>query len=321
MKLGVLTVPLYGLPAEEAFAYLASLGVQQLEIGVGGYPGNKHLNPAEFLPNPQKVKDYIAMLEKNNLSIAAFSVHGNPVHPNKEIAEKAHREFVDACKLAQQFGLDTVVTFSGCPGDYPGAKLPNWVTCSWPTDFGEVLDYQWNEVLIPYWSDTVKIAAQYGVTKIALELHPGFCVYNPKALMRLRDAVGEGIGANFDPSHLFWQGINCADAITYLKGAIYHFHAKDTTLVQRNINIGGVLDTSRYTDFLERSWYFRSVGFGHDYSVWKDIISTLAATGYDGVVSIEHEDGLMSPKEGLEKAIAFLKNVIINEKPSEAWWV
>ncbi|MDR1914824.1 MAG: sugar phosphate isomerase/epimerase [Clostridiales bacterium] len=321
MKLGVLTVPLYSKPAEEAFEYLSSLGVQTLEIGVGGSPGNKHLNPAEYLDNPSKIKEYQALVKKYNLTVSAFSVHGNGVHPNKAIAEKDHSEFVQACKLAQQFGVDRVVTFSGCPGDFPGAKYPNWVTCAWPTDFSDILKYQWDEVLIPYWRETAKVANSYGIYKVAFEMHPGFCVYNPKTLLRIREAVGETIGANFDPSHLFWQGINPSDAIRYLKGAIYHFHAKDTLIIPANVRVNGVLETSSYTDYISRGWYFRTVGYGHDELLWKDIISTLMAIGYDDAISIEHEDGLMSVTEGLEKAIDFLKHVMIFDELPEAWWV
>lgn len=321
MKLGVMTVVLHDRPVEEAFKYLSDLGVQTVEIGAGGYPGAKHINVEEMLSDDTKVSEYKAMLKKYNLEISAFSVHSNHVHPNKEIAETAHKEFINACKLAQKFNVDTVVTFSGCPGDSDTAKLPNWVTCAWPLDFSEILEYQWNDVLIPYWKNAVKEAATYGVTRIALEMHPGFCVYNPSSLLKLRNAVGDSIGANFDPSHLFWQGIRPSDAIKELKGAIYHFHAKDTKIDPVNCTVNGVLDLRDYSDLLGRSWSFRTVGYGHDQSEWKEMMSTLSAVGYDRSISIEHEDALMSQEEGLEKAIAFLKDVIIFEKPNNIWWI
>jgi len=320
MKLSVLTVPLYDRSPEEAFAYLSNLGVEQVEIGTGGYPGRGHCNPTELLADPGKLQAYKDLLKKYNLEVSAFSTHSNHVHPNPEVREKAHREFIETCRLAKEFGIDTVVTFSGCPGDHPGAKLPNWVTCSWPPDFGEVLEYQWNEALIPYWKNTVKEAAEYGVTKIAFEMHPGFCVYNPATLLRLREAVGDAIGANFDPSHLYWQGINPVEAIKALKGAIYHFHAKDTKIDAANTGVNGVLDTGSYGNLGDRSWLFRSVGFGHDQLQWRDMISALRLVGYDGAVSIEHEDALMSIEEGLEKAISFLKDVLIKEQPAAMWW-
>ncbi len=320
MKLGVLTVPLYDRSAEEAFRYLSSLGVQTVEIGTGGSPGSKHSNPQELLSSETKLQAYKDMLKKYNLEISALSCHSNHVHPNEDVRTKAAKDFTQTLQLAEKLGVDTVVSFSGCPGDHEGAKYPNWVTCSWPTDYQQVLDYQWNEVLIPFWKGAAAEAANYGVSKIALELHPGFCVYNTASLLRLREAVGNAIGANFDPSHLFWQGIHPAEAIKALKGAIYHFHAKDTKVDAVNTHINGVLDTGSYGGLSDRSWLFRTVGWGHDADQWKEIITALRLIGYDGAISIEHEDAFMSIEEGLEKAVTFLKDIIIKDQSAQAWW-
>lgn len=321
MKLGVMNPVLYSIPLEEAVKYLGSLGVQTIEIGVGGYPGTKHVDAGEYLANPSKIEALKKLLKANNLEISALSCHGNAVHPDKEIAKKFHDDFVNAVLLAEKLGVDTVITFSGCPGGSAVDAQPNWVTCSWPNEYTQILQYQWNEVLIPYWKETAQFAKSHGVTKIALEMHPGFCVYNTSSLLKLRAAVGDIIGANFDPSHLFWQGIKPAEAIKALEGSIYHFHAKDTKIDSSNTAVNGVLDTGSYSSITSRSWSFRTVGYGNDYSVWKEIISTLKATGYDGAISIEHEDPLMSSKEGLEKAVSFLKEVIIFENVGQMWWV
>ena len=253
--------------------------------------------------------------------MAALACHGNPVHPDKAIAKMYDDDFKNAVLLAEKIGVDTVITFSGCPGDCDTAKYPNWVTCPWPDDFLKVLDYQWNEVLIPYWKETVKFANAHGVKKIALEMHPGFCVYNPETLLRLREAVGDTIGANFDPSHLIWQGMDPVAAIRALEGAIYHVHAKDTKIDQYNTAKFGVLDTKHYGDEIHRSWVFRTVGYGNGLQYWRDLISNLRLVGYDKVMSIEHEDSLMSIDEGLEKAVAFLKESMIKEpKPGTMSW-
>ena len=175
--------------------------------------------------------------------------------------------------------------------------------------------------MIPYWKKTAEFAKSHGINKIAFEMHPGFCVYNPSSLLKLRDAVGDIIGCNFDPSHLLWQGIDPVEAIKKLGDCIYHFHAKDTKIDKTNTAINGVLDTGSYESLASRSWLFRTVGYGSDYAVWKSIISTLKVVGYDGVISIEHEDGLMSVNEGLTKAVSFLKEVIIKETAGKAWWV
>lgn len=146
MKLGVFAVLLADKSLDEACAYLAAQGVQAVEIGTGGYPGNAHCKPAELLGDDDKVKKLKDTVEKHGLEISCLSCHGNPVHPQKNIAEAFHKDFVDTVLLAEKLGVDRVVTFSGCPGDSPDSKYPNWVTCPWPPDFLDVLDYQWNEV-------------------------------------------------------------------------------------------------------------------------------------------------------------------------------
>jgi len=320
MKLGVMNPVLNSMGFEEALAYLESLGVDTIEIGAGGFPGDNHLKPEELLKDAKNVEAYKALLAKHHLEISAISCHGNPLHPQKEIAEKFDQEFKNAILAAEALGVDTVIGFAGCPGDCENSLYPNWVTCPWPDDFGKILDWQWNEKVIPYWKNMAEFAKAHSISKIAFEMHPGFVVYNPETLLRLRAAVGDIIGANFDPSHLFWQGIDPVAAIKALEGAIYHFHAKDTRIDERNCAVNGVLDNKGYGDIMNRSWVFRTVGYGHDAKVWNDIISTLKTIGYDGAISIEHEDGIMSPKEGLEKAISFLKNVLIYENAGEMWW-
>ena len=321
MKLGVLTVPLYGMSLEEALNYLHNLGVQAVEIGVGGCPGNTHLNPADYLGKPEKIEELKALFAKYDMEVAALSCHENGVHPNKEHAAKATEDFENAVMMAEQLGVKTIVTFSGCPGDCPDSKYPNWVTCPWPGDFLEILDWQWNEKLIPYWKEMGAFAVEHKVTRIAFEMHPGFCVYNPETLLKLRAAVGDVIGANFDPSHLVWQGMDPVAAIRELAGTIYHVHAKDTKIDRYNTAKNGVLDTKHYSDELHRAWVFRTVGYGNPESYWRDIVSNLRLCGYDRVLSIEHEDSVMTIDEGLRKAVAFIKDVIIEEaKPTTMSW-
>lgn len=321
MKLGVLLGALGDKTFDEALAYLESIGVEAYELGCGGYPGTRHADAEVLIRDDGEFHQLTETMKKHNLTLSALSVHGNCVHPNRDIAAKFESQFEAAVILAEKLGIDTVNTFSGCPGDSENSRYPNWVTCPWPDDYLKVLDWQWNEVLIPYWEKACKFANDHGVTKIALELHPGFCVYNPASLLRLRKAVGNTIGANLDPSHLFWQGIDIASAIRGLKGAIYHFHAKDTKIDPYNTAFKGVLDTERYSNEANRSWIFRTVGYGHGEEMWRDIFSELRLAGYDYVASIEHEDSLMNPYEGLEKAVAFLKNVMIHQsKPAGMWW-
>ena len=105
-----------------------------------------------------------------------------------------------------------------------------------------------------------------------------------------------------------------------LKDAIYHVHAKDTKINSYNTSVNGVLDTKTYLDEPNRSWIFRTVGYGHGAEFWNDFVSTLRIIGYDGVLSIEHEDSLMSTEEGFRKAVEFLKGILIRQPKPKVWW-
>ncbi|GIP59830.1 sugar phosphate isomerase/epimerase family protein [Paenibacillus woosongensis] len=321
MKIGVFTVLYQHFPLEEMLDKVASMGIEAIEIGTGNFPGDSHCNPEALLENKSTLLSFQRAIEKRSLKISALSCHGNPLHPNKAAAQAAHHVWQQTVKLAELLNVPVVNTFSGCPGDHEFAKFPNWVTCSWPPEYMEVLNWQWNDKVIPYWKDAASFARQHHV-KIALEMHPGFVVYNPDTLLKLREHAGEEIGANFDPSHLLWQGIDPVVAIKQLgsKQAIFHVHAKDTWLDQENIAKNGVLDTKHYSDIVNRSWTFRSVGYGMDTKIWKDMLSMLRAVGYDDVVSIEHEDMLVSIDEGLGKAVETLKQSRFKEELGQMWW-
>ena len=319
MKLGVFAVLFSKMSLEKTLDYVKSVGVEAVEIGCGGYVGDAHCKAAQLLQDAAAASAFKKAVESRGLTISALSAHANPLHPDPAVGE-AHRTAVtNAILLAEKVGVDTVVTFSGCPGGGPEDKHPNWVTCPWPNDFSQTVKWQWEEVMIPYWQATAKFARERGV-KIAIEMHPGFCVYNAETLLALRAAAGDNLGANFDPSHLFWQAADPGHAIRALGEAIYHFHAKDTKIDAINTSVNGVLDNKSYRDAARRSWVFRTVGYGHNEDVWRDMVSNLRLVGYDGALSIEHEDGLMSGREGFEKAVAFLQDVLIKEKAGEAYW-
>jgi len=300
VKIGLFSA-LYGhLPLQEVLAKMAAQGLQAIEIGVGAYPGQSHINPDELLGSADARDRFLGQIRDHGLTISALSVHGNPIHPNKEIAQAHHDAFIRGVKLASALGIPVVNGFSGCPGDHPGAVNPNWVTCA-----SHVL----NENNVNF----------------AIEMHPGFVVYNNETLLRLRRSTGEHghrIGANFDPSHLWWQGIDPLLAVRELgeAGAIFHVHAKDTLIDPHNSGRNGNLDTKSYGDHLGRSWAFRSVGYGHDAKWWNDFVSMLRKVGYDYVLSIEHEDGLMTSDEGLAKAVALLKQVVIQDPAGPMFW-
>ncbi len=320
MKVGVFAAILRSITFEQVLDYFASLGVQSVEIGAGGYAGTDHCDVDALLASPRKVEGFLAAVQARRMKISSLSCHGNPLHPNRKIAAAHDRAFQKAVRLARKLEVSVVTTFSGCPGGAPGDRSPNWVTCPWPPDYLEILDYQWNKVVLPYWRRTSEFAMKNGVRKIALEMHPGFVVYNPETLLRLRKAAGPAIGANFDPSHLFWQGIDPCAAVRALRGAIWHVHAKDLAIHDWNARRNGVLDTKHYSDEMNRSWIFRTVGYGNPRRFWCDFVSALRMAGYDGTLSIEHEDSLMTTREGLEKGIRFLQSIILSEPKGEVTW-
>ena len=320
MKLGVFD-PVFGsMELAPVLDRVVELGLQAVEIGAGNYPGDARCKPGELLEDETARRQFAEAFASRGLAISALSCHGNPIHPDADRAAHDDAVFRDTVRLAGELEVGVVNLFSGCPGDGPNASQPNWVTCAWPPEFSEIVAWQWDDVVLPYWRSAGAFASEHGV-RLGFEMHPGFVVYNPKTLLRLRAEVGEVIGANLDPSHLFWQGIDPIAAIRDLAGAIYHVHAKDTALDAYNVARNGVLDLERYDDIANRSWVFRSVGDGHDVLFWKRFVSALRVVGYDHVLSIEHEDSLASIDEGLTRAIGTLNQAILAEPAGAMWWV
>ena len=319
MKLGVMGALFGALSLDETLKYCQKVGLDAIELPAGAYPGNPW-KLAGLHKDKAAMRDLKKKLADHGLEVQGIAAHGNCVHPDKEIARAHYQAHRDAVALAAEFGT-VVVNFSGCPGGSPSDQTPNWVTCPWPDDFAKIVQYQWEEVLIPFWKKENDFAAKMGV-KIAFEAHPGFCVYNPETIVKLRQACGEQLGANLDPSHFFWQGIDPVEAARYLgqNQCIFHVHAKDTAIDPGNSRVNGNLDVKSYGDVARRSWVFRTVGYGHGDEFWKPFVSMLRTHGYDGVLSIEHEDSLMSMNEGFEKAVAYLRGVMLKDKAGSAWW-
>jgi len=319
MKLGVMAALLAGMKLDDALDYCQKVGLDAIELPAGAYPGDPWK-----LNGVHKDKKRLNALKKKiadrGLEVHGVAVHGNPVHPDKRIAKAHYQALRNGMHLAA--ALKTVVVcFSGCPGGAPGDKTPNFVTCPWPTEYSDAADYQWNKVLIPFWKKENTYAGKLGV-KIAFEAHPGVTVHNPEDIVRLRKAAGRQLGANLDPSHFFWQGIDPIEAARYLgeNKCIFHVHAKDCYIDPANSKVTGNLDIKSYGEVTKRSWIFRTVGYGHSDEFWKPFLEMLRAYGYDGVLSIEHEDSLMSMNEGFEKAVAYLKGVLLRQKVGKAWW-
>jgi len=321
MKLGVFTV----LFADQSFEAMLDIaqkaGLDAVEIGTGGNPGSAHCPLDDLLKSEDKRKQYLNAVESRGLTIGAFSCHANPISPDRTYARDSHETFIKTVRLAEMLHVPVVNCFSGVAGDHEGAKYPNWPVVTWPTEYYDVLRWQWENKLVPYWKESGQFAEDHGV-KVGLELHGGFLVHTPHTILKLREITCDAIGANLDPSHLWWQGIDPVGAIKILgkAGAIHHFHAKDTYIDQDNVNMYGLTDMQPYENVQTRAWTFRSVGCGHSINEWSEMMSALRTYGYDYVVSIEHEDPLMSIEEGFNRAVTNLKSVLIKESPADMWW-
>lgn len=319
MRIGVFSVIFQQLPFEQALDKILSYGATAVEIGTGGLPGAHHCALDDLLESSEKRKAYLRAVETRGMIISAFSAHWDPIGPDKKIAADSDELLRKSIRLAEMLGVPVVNGMSGLPAGSSTDTMPNWVTCPWPPHFGEILDYQWNKVGIPYWQKTAKFAEEHKV-KIGIEMHPGMLIYNVETMLRMREACGPALGCNFDPSHLFWNGVDPVAAIRKLGEAIVHVHGKDCYVDPYNVAVNGCNDHKPYTDIPHRSWTFRSIGYGHDLKVWKDIVSALRMIGYDHAISLEHEDGMMSFDEGVKKGLDALKEVVTVESAGEMFW-
>ena len=291
---------------------VTALGLEAMEIGTGGYPHNIHCPLDDLIADRSKAKAWLKKFEDRGIRVATLSCHGNPIHPDASMAKKDIDTFRKTVLLAEMLDVKVIVGFSGCPGGTPQDTQPNWITYRWPPEYARMQDWQWKEKVVPYWKEAAKYAREHGVRRLALEMHPNFVVYNPRTLVKLREAVGEEIGANNDLSHLFWQGCDPVEVIRFLgkQGAIYHAHMKDTVFFPENLNQYGVLNFAFTTSDLDSaSETFRAVGYGHSAGLWKSIIKAYMEVGYEGILSIENEDPILSGEVGVERAAYVLKNV------------
>ena len=310
MKIGMITDSVGGLDFEAMLDVASRVGLDTLEFACGNWSPAPHINRTALLEVAGKRREFLGRIAEHGLAISALNCSGNPLHPGEE--GRRHDQVThETIRLAGLLGVDRVVMMSGLPAA-PGDSCPNWITVQWPAETRAVLKYQWDEVAVPYWRDLVRFAADNGVRRLCLELHGHQLVYNVRTLLRLREQVGETVGANFDPSHLMWMGADPLPAIRALGAAIYYVHAKDTHVDPEIAGVNSPLETLIADNWRERSWNYVTLGYGHGEAWWAKFVAALAGAGYDDVLSIEHEDVMMSPVEGLEKSVALLERVVVN---------
>ena len=307
MKLGFVSDSLGGLPFQEMLDHAQRMGVSGIEVNTCGWSTAPHFDLANMLGNPAAQKEFKSAFDDRGLEIISLNANGNPLHPTDKVQQQGLK---DTIRVAGEMGITTVCTMSGLPAGSASDVMPNWVVSSWPPETQDILKYQWEEVLIPFWEETAALASENGVTRIALELHGNQCVYNVPSLLKLRDHIGPVIGANLDPSHLFWMGADPLVAAEALGDAIYHVHAKDTMLNGPVQATTSLLENGSLMDIPARSWSYITLGFGHGEEWWRQFCYRLKMAGYDGWLSIEHEDVLLNSLEGLEKSVAVLQAVM-----------
>ncbi|WP_296736491.1 sugar phosphate isomerase/epimerase [Mesorhizobium sp.] len=307
MKLGFVSDSLGGRGFAELLDEAVRLGVDGVEVNTGGWSTAPHFDLARMKSSAEARSEFLKAFADRGLDVISLNANGNPLHPTDPAQGQCLK---DTIRVAGEMSIRTVCTMSGLPAGSAEDRMPNWVVSSWPPETQAILRYQWQDVLLPFWTEIATLARESGVERIALELHGNQCVYNVPSLLKLRQAVGPVIGANLDPSHLFWMGADPLVAAEALGDAIYHVHAKDTMLnapVQARTSL---LENGSLMDIPARSWSYITLGFGHGEEWWRQFCYRLKMAGYDGWLSIEHEDVMLSSIEGLEKSVALLKNVM-----------
>ncbi len=307
MKIGFVSDSLGDMSLEDMLDNAVRMGVRGVEVNTCGWSTAPHFDLGEMLGNPGAQAEFMAAFEIRGLEIIGLNANGNPLHPTDPTQGDGLK---DTIRVAGEMGIDTVCAMSGLPEGAPGDAMPNWVVSSWPPETQAILEYQWEARLLPFWEEIANLAREHGVERIALELHGNQCVYNVPSLLRLRMAVGPVLGANLDPSHLFWMGADPLTAAEALGDAVYHVHAKDTMLNPAVQATTGLLENGGLVDISSRSWSYITLGFGHGEKWWRQFCYRLRMSGYDGWLSIEHEDVLLNSLEGLERSVALLQDIV-----------
>lgn len=311
MRIGLFTDSLGDMDLEAALDWAAEQGIEAVEIGTGNFSAAPHCDLNRLLQDEAARSQFGQAIEARGLTLSALNCNGNLLDPDRERGRAAQETFEGTLQLASELGIDTVVTMSGCPGDLEGGTFPNWVTCTWQPEYVTLVERQWQQEVVPFWRRAGERARQLGV-RIAIEMHPGQCVYNTSSLLRLREIVGaQTLGANLDPSHLFFQMMDPVTVIESLgEDAVFHVHAKDTRINQNELARNGSLDVRPMGSPGERAWEYVTLGYGHGERFWRGFVSALRMNGFDGVLSIEHEDPMMTAQEGIAKSVSFLAPLV-----------
>jgi len=321
MKLGAYTACLHDRSLDETLKILGELGLTSAEINAGGFIPAPHLPIDDILASAGAREDYLGRYQQAGITLTGLNVNGNPLNPDPDVGPKHAADLRRAIDVAAALGVRRVVTMSGLPGAHPGSTAANWVVNPWDSQYLDILDHQWNDVAVPFWTDINARAAAADV-KVCIEMHPHNLVFNPPTLQRLVEQTGAThVGAEMDPSHLFWQGMDPVACVEYLGDLVFHAAAKDTRINPDNVKVVGVLDDRFARTPAEQhplnlggkntlniwpkqaAWEFVAVGRGHGVEdFWVPFLRALHAIDPDMAVNIEHEDQEFDQVEGLRLA-------------------
>jgi len=320
MKLGAYTACLHDRSLPEALKILREMDLTSAEINAGGFISAPHLPVEQLLASAAAREEYLGLYQQAGVALTGLNVNGNPLNPDPEVGPKHAEDLRQAITVASLLGVKRVVTMSGLPAAHEGGRAASWTVNPWDSQFLDALDYQWQQAAIPFWKD-IQARARDADVKVCIEMHPHNIVFNPGTLERLATEINAThVGAEMDPSHLFWQGIDPVAAIGHLGELVYHAAAKDTRINEQNCRVYGVLDDrfrrvpadqhpvglggrntlARWP--ADASWQFVAVGRGHDQDFWARFLRALHAVDPGIAVNIEHEDTELDQIGGLRLA-------------------
>jgi sugar phosphate isomerase/epimerase len=324
MKLGVYTAVLHDKSLRDALSTIRSLGLGGAEINAGGFLPTPHLPVEELLSGRVEPEEYLAAFIETGIELTGLNANGNPLHADPEVGPEDAQDLRRAIRVAAMLGVRRVVTMSGLPAGHPKGHWPAWHVNPWDSGYLDSLEYQWDHVAVPFWREIDAMARDHDV-KVCIEMHPQNLVFNPPTLQRLVDKThATHVGAEMDPSHLFWQGIDPVAAIDYLGDLVFHAAAKDTRInpacalygvlddrftrippSEHPTGLGGRHTVTRWPQ--DSSWDFVAVGRGHDIEFWSGFLAALGRIDPDIAVNIEHEDTELGQLEGLQVAASTLQ--------------
>ena len=319
MRVGVFTALLAQFSLDDVLKKLKKLNIDTVELGTGNYPGDPHCK-LSMLDNISELNEFKKSWRKRFLHQRAelpWQPAASRTRPAPKHDQEVNRKTI---LLAEKLGVPVVIDFSGCPGDIDELQVAELGDLPLAAGLPGNPQVAVGEKVMPYWTERGKFAAgsrredRHRNAPRLRGLQPG----NDAEAARHR-GPSDRLQLRSEPHVLAGHRSDCRHS----RPGRLHFPCacQGYPDLQRNLPLTGVLDTKQYTDERNRAWIFRTCGYGHGAEWWKEFASTLRMFGYDYVLSIEHEDSLLSPEEGLTKAAEFLNGIVMREQPAAAWWV